>query len=251
VVARGRVRPAGWWFDGLLLAAFVAITVGVADHALTGIDAQVRFWADGHRPTPLFVLARAGNLLGQGTPLTGLCLVLALLLVWRRHSVRPVLPVIVAFALTFGTLTPMKRITARPAPHARLAHLSKAWDGGYFGLGGASYPSGHIVNSIVWYGVLALLLGAWLNGTWRRVVRIVPPAVLCVTTVYLGFHWLTDTAAGILFGLFLDRLMHRVPWDGLPLGRWLGATGWAAPGLDPGPPSDRRDAGPRELAGRP
>jgi membrane-associated phospholipid phosphatase len=249
VVAFKRVRPASWWFDGLLIVVFAAITIGIAGHALTGIDGWLRVWCDDHRPAGLYWLARAGNLLGQGTPLTGLCLVLAVLLGWRRRSVRPVLPVLVAFALTFGTLTPLKNITDRPAPHAKPAHFSTAWDGGYFGLGGASYPSGHLVNSIVWYGVLALLLSAWLNGTWRRVIRIVPPAVLCVTTVYLGFHWLTDTAAGVLFGLFLDRIMHRVPWDGLPLGRRLHAAGWDAPGLDVGHRPDPRDERRPELAG--
>jgi membrane-associated phospholipid phosphatase len=224
---RRRVRPAGWWFDGLLVAGFVAITLALADGALLGLDLSVRDWCDRHQPAPLHSLASVGNRLGQGTPLTALCLLLALFLVWRRHSVRPVFPPVLAFILTFGTLTPLKDITDRAAPHAwSLAHPER------FGSGGAEYPSGHLTNAIVWYGVLALLLAQWVTGVWRRLLRIAPPVILCCTTIYLGYHWLTDTVAGVLLGLFLDRLMSRIRWDDLPLGRRLNSTGWTAPGLD-------------------
>ena len=101
-----------------------------------------------------------------------------------------------------------------------------------FGLGGQSYPSGHLVNALVWYGILALLLSPWLTPLLWRLVRIVPPVVLTLTTVYLGYHWLTDTVAGILLGVFLDRLLRRIPWDEIPLGQRLRASGWDRPALD-------------------
>ncbi|MBQ1068992.1 phosphatase PAP2 family protein, partial [Micromonospora sp. D75] len=66
------------------------------------------------------------------------------------------------------------------------------------------------------------------------VVRVVPPAVVFCTTVYLGWHWLTDSIAGLLLGLLLDRLLRRVPWDDLPLprrlGDWRRPVDWSAPG---------------------
>jgi membrane-associated phospholipid phosphatase len=214
-----------WWPETLLLAGFVAITAVLLAGGLLDLDVAVRDWSDAHRPALLDRAAQLGNLLGQGGPLTILCALIALALVWRRPSVRPILPVIAAFALTFATLQPLKTRTARPAPHAPFAHPER------FGLTGVSYPSGHLVNALVWYGVLALLLAPWLAPAWRRLLRITPPAVLTVTTVYLGYHWLTDTIAGLLLGFLLDRLLHRVPWDRIPLGRWLGAAGWAGPAL--------------------
>lgn len=223
---RSAVVPAGWWFDGLLVAGFAAITAVLAAGLLLGTDLAVRDWCDAHRPGPLYWAARVGNYLGQGGYLFELSIVVAVALAWRRHSVRPLLPVAAGFALSFGTLTPLKQITDRAAPHAfGLAHPER------FGSGGQSYPSGHLVNVLIWYGVLALLLAPWFPTALRRVIRIVPPCVVTVTTIYLGFHWWTDTVAGLLLGLFLDRLMHRVPWDRLPLGRWLAASGWAGPGL--------------------
>src|SRR5215469_15820110 len=96
-----RVTPASWWWDLLLGLGFIAITLGVSSRALIGIDVGLRDWCDSHRPDAAYWAARLLNLLGQGGWLTGICLVLALFLVWRRRSVRPVLPVVTAFVLTF------------------------------------------------------------------------------------------------------------------------------------------------------
>jgi len=191
----------------LLLVGFVGLTLALAAGWLLGSDVAVAHWVDAHRPGPLDLAARIGNYLGQGAVLTGIAAVVALFLGVRRRSLRPLLPVVVAFALTFGTLTLLKLLTERPAPHAPLTHPER------FGLGGASYPSGHLVNAIVWYGVLVLLLAQWLPLPVQRWVRLVPPVVLAVTTVYLGYHWLTDTIAGILLGLLLYRLIRRLPED--------------------------------------
>ncbi len=216
-------RP--WWPDVLLLAGLIGLTAALMAGELLGIDVVVRQWCDTHRPAPLNLIARLGNYLGQGGFLALLCAAIALVLAWHRHSVRPVLPVAAAFLLTFSTLQPLKSFTARPAPHALRQHAER------FGTGGQSYPSGHLVNALVWYGVLVLLLAPWLTLMWRRLLRVVPPAVLTVTTIYLGFHWVTDTVAGLLLGFLLDRLLHRVPWDRVPLGRRLHAAGWDGPGL--------------------
>jgi membrane-associated phospholipid phosphatase len=202
-----------WWPELALLAGFVALTAALLAGYLLGIDVAVVHWCDSHRPPALDWLARQGNYLGQGGVLTLVCLGLALVLAVRRRSVRPILPVVAAFAVTFGTLQPLKTLTARPAPHAPLAHPER------FGVEGVSYPSGHLVNALVWYGVLVLLLAPWLPHVWRLVLRIAPPAILTVTTVYLGFHWLTDTIAGLMLGFLLDHLLHRIDWDRIPLRR--------------------------------
>jgi membrane-associated phospholipid phosphatase len=199
--------PIAWWPDVVLLAGFAGLTLVLAAGWLLGPDVAVAHWVDGHRPAPLFHLARAGNRLGQGAVLTGIAGVLAGVLAVRHRSVRPLLPVVAAFALTFGTLTLLKLLTERPAPHATVPHPER------FGQGGASYPSGHLVNAIVWYGVLALLLQPWLTASRGRLLVLVPTVILAVTTVYLGYHWLTDTVAGILLGLLLFRLLRRIPWD--------------------------------------
>ncbi|MEU1966669.1 phosphatase PAP2 family protein [Micromonospora sediminicola] len=235
------VRPAGWWFDGLLLAALVALTVALATDHLLGLDRAVADWAAAHRPTAARWVAMALNLLGQGTPLTLLAAGLGVLLALRLRSVRPVLPPVTAFVLTFLTIGPLKVWTARPAPSASVKEpfLPAEQTLPLFQHDlpvrfAQSYPSGHVANAIVWYGVLALLLAPLLRSVGRAVgprlvtvVRMIPPAVVFCTTVYLGWHWFTDSVAGLLLGLLLDRLLHRVPWDDLPLPGRLGP--WARP----------------------
>ncbi|MEH0841287.1 phosphatase PAP2 family protein [Micromonospora sp. CPCC 205711] len=229
------VRPAGWWWDAVLLAALVGLTVALATGHLFGLDRAVADWSADHRPTAAYWVARILNFLGQGTPLTLLAAGLGVLVAVRLRSVRPVLPPVVAFVLTYLTIGPLKVWTARPAPSASVREPFLAPERtlplfqhdlpvGY----AQSYPSGHVANAIVWYGVLALLLVPLLRTVGRAlpprlvtVVRVVPPLVVLCTTTYLGWHWLTDSVAGLLLGLLLDRLLHRVPWDDLPLPRRL------------------------------
>ncbi|MFE9200949.1 phosphatase PAP2 family protein [Micromonospora sp. NPDC007230] len=229
------VRPAGWWWDGLLLAALVALTVTLATGHLLGVDRAVADWAADHRPTAARWTAMLLNLLGQGTPLTLLAAGLGVLVAIRLRSVRPVLPPVAGFVLTYLTIGPLKVWTARPAPSASVKEPFLPPDQTLplfqhdlpvrFA---QSYPSGHVANAIVWYGVLALLLAPLLRTFGRTVpprlvtaVRVLPPLIVLCTTTYLGWHWLTDSVAGLLLGLLLDRLLHRVPWDSLPLPRAL------------------------------
>jgi membrane-associated phospholipid phosphatase len=83
-------------------------------------------------------------------------------------------------------------------------------------------------NSLVWYAVLGILIAALLRRalTHREfaAIRVLPVTIVFITTVYTGFHWLTDSIAGLLLGLFLARLVERIPWDAIPLPRrsWTG-----------------------------
>ena len=218
-------RPASWWPDLLLVIGVAALTAALAAGWFLGVDVAVAHWCDAHRPERFNWLVYAGTTLGQGGPLSGACAVLALWLGWRRHTVRPVLPVAAAFLLTTAATYPVKTVAARPAPHAQIPHPER------FGLGGVSYPSGHLVVVVVWYGVLALLVSPWLPDGWRRVLRVAPVVLVTVTTIYHGYHWVSDDVAGLMLGLLLDRLLRRVDWDRVPLGRRLDAAGWAGPGL--------------------
>jgi membrane-associated phospholipid phosphatase len=217
------VAPGGWWWDALAIIALVVLTLVINAGHLLAFDLRVRDWCAAHGG--LASIAVVFNYLGQGGFFTVVCGLLAVYWVWRRHSVRPLLPVIVAFVLSYVVLTVVKDITNRAAPKSPVAHPE------LFGSGGVSYPSGHLTNAFVWYGVLALLVAPWLTPRWRWFVRVAPPVILTVTTIYLRYHWFTDTAAGILVGFVLWRVIARVPWDDVPLGSWLARRDWDRPAL--------------------
>jgi membrane-associated phospholipid phosphatase len=248
-IAPTRLRPAqGWWVDLTLVAAFVALTVALINGHLLGWDQRVADWVVGHRPAPLYRIARVGNYLGQGgLLLMPASLLLTAVLAWRSRSVRAVFPFLAAFLLTYVTIGPLKIWAGRAAPAFRGPDRTVMFNPHASGAEAMSYPSGHMGNSLVWYAVLALLaaalLGRPLTARESFLVRFLPVVILFVTTVYTGFHWLTDSVAGVLLGLFLTRLLARIPWDTLPL---PALRGWNRPaGLSPGdrpatrPPASR------------
>jgi membrane-associated phospholipid phosphatase len=222
------VYPAGWWFDGLLLIGLAALTLALTNGHLYGLDLAVREWGDTHRPEFAEWIARVFNFLGQGGwLLTPLAAILAIVTGLRARSIRPLLVVAAAFILTYVTIGPFKLWTDRAAPSSTLppeesVQIFNQLPAGEYSL---SYPSGHVANAIIWYGVIALLLVALLRTLGRPnppaglalAIRIAPPMIVFCTTTYLSYHWLTDSIAGLLLGLFVDRLLARVPWDDLVL----------------------------------
>jgi undecaprenyl-diphosphatase len=72
---------------------------------------------------------------------------------------------------------------------------------------GPSFPSGHVVASVGFYGVLPAL--AW-RATSRRRLRaialgaaVVVIVVIGVSRVYVGVHWATDVLGGVLIGTII------------------------------------------------
>jgi len=209
-------RPRSWWPDLALTGAFVALTVLLATGHLLSVDAGVADWADAHRPAPLYWTARVLNYLGQGGQvLMPVAILLAAAVAWRSRSIRPLLVFAAAFVLTYVTIGPLKIWLQRAAPRFEGPDRTELFNPAAVGPLGMSYPSGHVANALIWYGVIALLLGALVGGLSPRTLlalRVLPPVIVFGTTTYLSFHWITDSIAGLFLGLVLTRIMARVPW---------------------------------------
>jgi membrane-associated phospholipid phosphatase len=236
-------RPRSWWPDLCFAGAFVLLTVLLATGRLLGLDAALADWADAHRPAPLYWTARVLNYLGQGGQvLMPVAILLAAAVVWRSRSIRPLLLFAAAFVLTYVTIGPLKIWLQRAAPAFTGPDRTHLFNDAAVGSLGMSYPSGHVANALVWYGVIAVLLGALTGGLSPRTLvalRVLPPVIVFCTTTYLSFHWITDSIAGLFLGLVLTRLMARVPWDTLPL-PYL-RNGWERPAsLSPDVPAAAR-----------
>ncbi|GAA4594054.1 membrane-associated phospholipid phosphatase [Actinoplanes octamycinicus] len=224
-------RTLAWWPDLLLLAAFAALTVALIDGHLLGLDQRVADWSLSHQPWLPYWTARVLNYLGQGGQvLTPVALILTGLLVHRTRSARAALPFVAAYVVTYLTIGPMKIFFDRAAPRYTGPFKVEMFNPVASGDLSRSYPSGHMGNSLVWYAVFAILVAALLRRALTRrefvAIRVLPVAIVFVTTVYTGFHWLTDSIAGLLLGLVLARFLERIPWDRVPL---PALRGWNRP----------------------
>ena len=118
--------------------------------------------------------------------------VVAVLLLRHRYGGALFLAVASGGALVLnGT---MKLLFERPRPQLPWAHVLPDY----------SFPSGHTMNGVVFYIALALILWSVAGrriGVTALVVAVVLALGIGVSRIYLGYHYLTDVAGGLLAGI--------------------------------------------------
>jgi membrane-associated phospholipid phosphatase len=204
VTARARVsaRAVTFW---ALLALYVALTVCVLvpspvldfDKYLAGLHLKStypgwRLWINHY------------VIFGQRGPATLAFLPVFIWVAWRTRSKRPLVMLGTALVLLNVSVGVVKYAVGRLGPmHAADTDVHDIFAGGNI------YPSGHVSNAVVLYGLVAWVVGA----RWRK-VAIVAAAFLSVTvglgTVYLRTHWFSDVVGGWLAGALVLLSMPTV-----------------------------------------
>jgi membrane-associated phospholipid phosphatase len=210
-------RPRTWWFDAALVAVFALVTVAVWQGFTAGLDESVaRFCIEHFREVPAWYWTlRVFNYFGQGLLVSMIFPAVLTFLVWRRiRTWRAVLPWVCAYVLSYLTLGPIKVLTGRLAPANERSNAVELFNTPDQLDPAMSFPSGHVANAIVWWGIIAVLLGVLIPLSTRQVrwLRIVPPVVVLITTTLTAFHWITDGIAAIALGVLVSRLLQRVNW---------------------------------------
>jgi len=167
-----------------------------------------------HAPWPkdgVFVLTMFGGRAEIVVVLGGFCLAVSVL----RRTWQPVIRFVTAIVILSVIVFAFKYGVGRTAPwHDRL-HA-----------GGTSYPSGHVPNAILTWGLAAWIAAEYRVAHWLRIaldiMRFVAPAFAFAGMLLLDYHWLSDLVAGVAFGIVLLWVMHVV-FDG-PAGRWLNGS---------------------------
>jgi membrane-associated phospholipid phosphatase len=161
----------------------------------------------------LWVVTQVG---GRGTILAVLA-VLVGYLAWRRRTWLPLIRVLVALALLTAVVYAIKHGIGRTAPR---------FPGSYFFQDdGASFPSGHVANAVLMWGVarwqaVEYGLALWVQRTFWT-LSIVGPLVTGLAMVSLDFHWVTDAVVGAAVGIVLLGVVHAL--DAMVLSRWVRA----------------------------
>lgn len=213
-----RVSPRAATFY-IVLAAYVVTTILVLvpsspllslDQALAGLHLKshhpaYRPWINGY------------VMFGQRGPATLTFLPFFVWIAWRQHSKRPLIMLGTALVLLNATVGVVKYATGRVGPY----HVG---DGAVHEIfaGGNIFPSGHVSNAVVLYGLVA-----WITPRFRK-LAIAGAALLSITvglaTVYLRTHWFSDVIGGWLAGaLVLLSLPTVLPYAERVTDRLLGA----------------------------
>lgn len=188
-----------WALFAALLAAFAALTVAVLLRTeVVRFDRSVMMLHLKNRFHWLFLPLRTYVMLGQRGPSTLLALPWFIWLARRNRSVRPLVTLVVALLLLNVSVGAVKLACGRVGPlHTNSSTLMFA--------GGDIYPSGHVSNAVVLYGVIAMLAVSHRRLVARCAVFV------CVTiglaTVFLRTHWVSDVVGGWLAGAIVLLLV--------------------------------------------
>ncbi|MEU9867919.1 phosphatase PAP2 family protein [Actinomadura sp. NPDC048021] len=195
-----------------------ALTVDVTAGEAGQWDAPVHAWFLGHRLGPVTVLMEAVTWLGSTAVLIPLFVVVGVYLVWSRREWGITLFVWVALAgsVVLGEVGKVLLARLRPPVPDMIVRV-----------GGFSFPSGHSVQAMTCWTLLAVL--AATAGTLRRRTRVVfawiSAAIIVLvglSRLYLGVHWLSDVIGGFLLGAVWLLLL-------LTVRGWRGRLGPPAP----------------------
>jgi membrane-associated phospholipid phosphatase len=212
-------RPPRWaMVVSFLVAVLVTadlLTVGWLERMDLRVAETVGDW--GLQDSAAYPLVWVVTQVGGRVTILVVLAVLVGYLAWRRRTWLPLVRVLTALTLLTVVVYAIKHGTGRTAP---------GFPGSYFFHDdGASFPSGHVANAILMWGVARWQAVEY--GLPARVQRafwllsVAGPAATGLAMVSLNFHWITDAVVGAAVGVLLLGVVHAL--DAVVLSRWVRA----------------------------
>lgn len=79
---------------------------------------------------------------------------------------------------------------------------------------GPSFPSGHVLASVGFYGLVPFLTWEMTRNAWARLAAVIGSLLVIgavtISRPYLNVHWTTDATAGVLLGTVLVAATYHV-----------------------------------------
>lgn len=209
-------RPGpNWWVIGAALVILVLVVIDIkASGPLDHLDHRVGHRIDGwdlRNRTVDRRLLTVGLYFGQRGVVLPLSIVLAGWLTWRARTVEPVLRLVVAAVSLAVVVYGFKLGLARNAPIQDAHGLPPGR--------GASFPSGHMANAVLLWGLADRSVRQWSAPVRLqagiRIGRWIAPVAIFVCMTLLNYHWLSDFVGGAAVGVMLLALTLWPRWSAL------------------------------------
>ncbi len=164
-------------------------------------DHNIQYWVSANHQSELITFFTWMTSLGNSATIIVLCSLVSIMLLIKRHW-QTMLILDVGLSAAWFTMALLKLIFGRVRPLGE--HLVYA--------GGYSFPSGHAMLSMVFYGFVAYIFSLYLQGWPRLGVQFAAGLLILLigcSRVYLNVHYSSDVMAGFFLGsLFLLVMIH-------------------------------------------
>lgn len=175
---------------------FIELTELLAANDIAWFDDTISVYIHGLRTPVLTAIVIVFTQLGDAGAYIVLMLGIVVYFYFRRHnwilSIQTAIILISTASINFI----IKNIVGRERPAGEHLVVVSA----------QSFPSGHSMSSIAFYGFFIYLAWRYLPKLWMKIaVSIVLPllvAAIGFSRIYLGVHYPSDVAAGFMGGLF-------------------------------------------------
>lgn len=185
-------------FAGLILFIFVAWQMMDAKRGPTAFDDAIRFKFYNMRNDSLTTVVKAVTYFGNWQTTI---IIAGILILYKKTRMKLGVPAAIMAIISVATYSILKLLFNRPRPD-RALWLVVQHD--------ASFPSGHSLNCLVFYGTIFYLIFTGIYRTKYRTSILVFLAVLIfsigISRIYLGVHYPTDIIGGWSLGIFLLML---------------------------------------------
>jgi undecaprenyl-diphosphatase len=188
-----------WMLVGLVAMAFAALaTIAIVDEpALLRIDRPLQWWVIGLRQEWIDRVMWGITFLGTRWFIGAAVLALAIWTFLTGRCRVALLVLVLAFAFNPAIEWALKAGVDRVRPS--LLPLGPGR--------GPSFPSGHVLASVGFYGLLPMLVPTFGSASRARIVAAMVGVASILTIgfsrVYIGVHWFTDVVGGLLIGSVL------------------------------------------------
>lgn len=186
----------------LCLIGFFGLWVMVETGSASLIDDPIRNAVISMRNDWLTVIMKAITYMGNWQTITLICLVL---LIVKKTRIAYGVPLSIGSLFVSLANKGIKAIVLRPRPDEAMFLIEQ---------GGWSFPSGHAITSMFFFGMLIWLIRRNVKNiryaNILTVLFIVPMILIGISRVYLGVHYPTDVLAGWCLGILVISVMTSI-----------------------------------------